>query len=121
MVESAQKRQLESAAGLLHSLDLGSEIVEPCSADCLPLVDVCGVEDPSDVVETQPGFLEHADEHQSAQRVVSVAALSRDTLVRIEQALPLVEADGRGGHVGPVSDLADGHQVWHIEVWHIDS
>lgn len=96
---------------MLEASDLGVEEGEASMGDRFPVGDVLGIEHAGDVVERQAGVLEHADEHEPAQRLDPVATLSGTTGVRGEQALPLVEPDRRGRHTGASRDLADGQQV----------
>ena len=56
---------------------------------------------PLDVVERQPGVLEHADEDEQAERARPVPALARPPLVGHQQAAALVVAHRGRGHAGP--------------------
>jgi hypothetical protein len=76
MVVAAVEGGGEVPACLLHAGDLGVEKLEAVRGDRLPLSDVGGVENPFDVVERQPGVLEHADEDQPAKRFGAEAALA---------------------------------------------
>src|SRR5690242_7363539 len=77
MVVPAEQRPGQIAPGLLEAFELGIEHLETPVRDELPLGGAGGAEDPVDVVEREPRVLQHADEHQPAQRLGPVAALTR--------------------------------------------
>ena len=76
MVVSAQQRSGEVFASPLKSGDLLVEEREPPRGDGLPCSDVGRVENAFDVIQGEARVLEHADEHESPQRLVAVPALS---------------------------------------------
>ena len=112
VVVAAQQGALEVLVGQLQAGDLRVEHGEAPAADRLPVGDVGGTEHATDVLERQAGVLEHADEHEPAQRLGPVAALPGPPGVGIEQAAPLVEPHGRGRHAqrgAPPRRWSEGH------------
>jgi hypothetical protein len=111
VVETAQQRRLEIFPSVLEAGDLFVEGVEPAPADGLPLTDVGGVDDALDVVERQPGVLQHPDEDQPSQCGGEVPTLPGAAGIGPEEPASLVIPDGRGRHAGAAGQLADGHEV----------
>jgi hypothetical protein len=89
------------------------EDLEAAAGDGFPFRHRGGVQDAVDVVETQPGVLQHADEDESTQRLGPVSAPPRLPCVGVQEAAALVVADRGGGHVGLLGHLADGEEFGH--------
>ena len=111
MVVAAEERAVEIGASTLEAFDLVAECSEAAPSDGLPLGDRSGVEHAVDLVEVEAGVLEHADEHEPADRVVAVAALTGDALVRAHEPTAFVVADRGGGQADTRPDLTDGQQT----------
>ena len=113
MVEPAIERGREQFAGALKFDDLLVEEVQPAAGDGLPLRGRGGVQDAVDVVESQSGVLQKADEDEPAQRLVPIPALTGLPGVGAQQAAPLVVPDRGRGHVRLLGELADGEEFGH--------
>ena len=76
MVVATEQRSREHVAGAFSCAISSSSASSRHRRDRLPLLDRRGGEDPVDLVERKPGVLQHADEHESTQRLRRVPALT---------------------------------------------
>src|SRR6185437_706303 len=76
VVVAALQRTRKVLTGLGQGGDFRFESLESIGGNGLPFADVPRVEDSCDVLQREPGVLEHADEHESPECGHAVTALS---------------------------------------------
>jgi hypothetical protein len=107
VIETTQPGGVKEISGVLELRDLFVKGLEAYLRDGLPFLYGSGAENSVDLVESQAGLLQHADEDEPPECLSSIAALTGMPGVGAEQALAFVVPDGGGGDVGPFSHLAD--------------
>ena len=107
VVVTAEERTSQELPGSLQPVDLLVQSSEAGPPDRFPPGDSGGMQDPADVVESEPGVLEHPDEDETAEGRLAVAPLARAAGVGRHEAPPLVVPDSGGGHTRSGRDLAD--------------